>query len=203
MCPDRPSYYFYLIRHGESDLNGIEGRIGGQSPRAKLTERGRAQAEAARLKVTAVTDVCTSPINRAVETAEIIFPGKHLSKVQALAERFNGQYENCFRQDVFTPALELQKSQSQEYFHLGYGETQRQVERRISGFVEDAFLNRYDELEGDVHVALVSHRTAIKCLLHHILGFDTKFLERIEIGYASVSRVRFNNEGWHLLSING
>ena len=72
--PDKPVYYFTLLRHGES-VGNAQARWQGQSD-YPLTERGRAQARALaeRWESEAVRFdlVIASPLVRARETAEIV-----------------------------------------------------------------------------------------------------------------------------------
>lgn len=60
------------MRHGETDAN-VAGVVSGQTD-SKLTERGRAQARAARdpARALSISDIVASPLTRALETAEII-----------------------------------------------------------------------------------------------------------------------------------
>jgi len=69
-----------LVRHGESVWN-LEGRVQGQAPAPGLTDRGRAEAAAAALRLAAwrPTALWASDLRRAGETAEIL--GAHLGLV--------------------------------------------------------------------------------------------------------------------------
>ncbi len=42
----------------------------------------------------------------------------------------------------------------------------------------------------------------IKCLLHHIMGFDKHLTWKVTIDNTSVSRLHFGKDGWRILSIN-
>src|SRR5258708_2540115 len=63
-----------LIRHGESTWN-VEHRLPGQLPGIELTGAGRAQAQrlAKALSMLPLSTVISSPLARAVETAEYQF----------------------------------------------------------------------------------------------------------------------------------
>ena len=65
----------YFIRHGESEAN-LKGIFAGQKDHSALTEKGRQQAglEAEKIQQMHITPdvIITSPMKRALETAEII-----------------------------------------------------------------------------------------------------------------------------------
>lgn len=63
---------FYFLRHGETDWN-LQGRAQGQTD-VPLNENGRAQARAAQslTKDLPIKTICSSPLARALETAQII-----------------------------------------------------------------------------------------------------------------------------------
>jgi ribonuclease H / adenosylcobalamin/alpha-ribazole phosphatase len=79
---------FYLVRHGESAGNVNVGLRRSEDP--PLTERGRAQAAraAAALAPLRIHEVCSSPLRRARETAEVIAAaaGVALRVVEGFAE---------------------------------------------------------------------------------------------------------------------
>lgn len=103
---------FYIIRHGESEGNAsfeksqvMEPKIPGGS---SLTEKGRAQATQAAEKLRDVhfDEMFSSPLNRAIETAEILAAEKKLAiqTKENLKERvrgtLNGQSEAELRKTV-------------------------------------------------------------------------------------------------------
>src|SRR5437660_5328442 len=69
-----------LIRHGESTWN-VEHRLPGQLPGIELTEAGRAQAQrlARALSVLPLSSIISSPLARAVETAEYLVQGRAIA----------------------------------------------------------------------------------------------------------------------------
>lgn len=83
------------MRHGETDAN-VAGVVSGQTD-SKLTERGRAQARAARdpARALSISDIVASPLTRALETAEIIAAatGHHVRPIPGLRERNWGIFE--------------------------------------------------------------------------------------------------------------
>jgi broad specificity phosphatase PhoE len=65
--------HFYIFRHGECPLNK-SGYVQGQHFNGSLTEQGKLQAQqtAERLKNKPITLIVSSPLKRAVQTAQII-----------------------------------------------------------------------------------------------------------------------------------
>ena len=86
----------YLARHGQSEANVLR-EFSNRTTRHGLTELGRAQAEALaeRMSSLAVTAIYSSPILRAVQTAEIVGKrlGLHFEITPALSEFDVGVWE--------------------------------------------------------------------------------------------------------------
>ena len=83
----------YIMRHGKTELNrvkALQGRSDGP-----LNDEGIRQAElaAARLRGIAFSYVFSSPLIRAVRTAEIVAPGKEITIDHRLIEMDYGPYE--------------------------------------------------------------------------------------------------------------
>ena len=85
----------YYVRHGETDAN-VQGLMAGGDWDVPLNETGRAQAEEACKTLTdlSIETICTSPLLRARETADIINEGRQIptSIVPDLAEWKLGQW---------------------------------------------------------------------------------------------------------------
>lgn len=82
----------YVVRHGQTDWN-IEGRNQGHTD-IELNQTGIAQARelARKLEEIQFDLVISSPLKRALKTAEIIRPGSILCD-ERIKERFNGELE--------------------------------------------------------------------------------------------------------------
>ncbi len=94
---------FYFLRHGETDWN-LQGRAQGQTD-VPLNDRGRAQAHAAQslTKHLPITRICSSPLSRALETAEILQEalGCSLEVIEELRECSWGVCEGGSKGDWF------------------------------------------------------------------------------------------------------
>ena len=92
---------FYYLRHGETDWN-LQRRMQGRSD-VPLNETGIAQAHAAKSLLTGleIRTVCTSPLARARDTAEIVNQtlGCPVVTIDDLAECSFGDYEGEFYGD--------------------------------------------------------------------------------------------------------
>lgn len=87
------NYYIYLIRHGITQGN-LDGRYIGQT-NLSLCPEGRRQIEsyAADEVYPEVQKVYSSPLERCLETAEIIYPDNRLMIVDELSEMNFGDFE--------------------------------------------------------------------------------------------------------------
>ena len=77
--------HFYYMRHGLSDCN-IEFRLDHST--FGLNADGRKEVESKKEKIRGlnIQNVFSSPIPRAIETAEILFPDKNITIVDAISE---------------------------------------------------------------------------------------------------------------------
>ena len=84
------------------------------------------------------------------------------------------------------------------------GESQRMVERRAAAWIEDEILYNPAILKArmPLHIAVVTHGIVLKCLFHHIMGFDDRLIWRIRLDNCSLSRFLFKKEGWFPICIN-
>ncbi len=165
----------YFIRHGQSEFNAtFEGVIDPMIFDAPLTKLGLVQAKRARDDVLrlGITRVITSPLTRAIQTAETIFDGISPIEVQ------HGHHELLLHScDIGRHPIELKvdfpnlsfdhlpRSWWHENSDAALGIVKEPVElfqKRISKFVAD--LNKID----DETIAIVGHGNAFK----EIIGFE-------------------------------
>lgn len=91
-APQLPKRSICMIRHGETTANR-DGLVAGRWD-VPLTETGRAQARALQaVQWAQEVAIFASPMNRADETASLIFPGQAFQTIPELSERDWGIYE--------------------------------------------------------------------------------------------------------------
>ena len=150
-----------LVRHGESEWNRA-GRIQGQV-NSPLTDLGISQARAISDYLSGIflnqeLEIYSSPLKRAIQTAEIIAKGiDHLSSEVIIEERLNdfnlGEISGTFGWDkvaeIFPEQAQL-RLQDPMRFHPSGGESGAEFEARLRSLME--------ELMGDDKTKLfVSH----------------------------------------------
>jgi broad specificity phosphatase PhoE len=166
----------YLARHAESDWN-VENRFQGNVDRP-LTERGRAQARAlaAELAHVPLEGVYTSPLRRALETAEIVAADKGLRPIAVaeLSEIDVGGWAGLSRREV--------ESQFPEAFRrwVGGGEGWEDGESyaNMSARVLAAVI-RVAEEHPDTSVLVVSHGGPIRALHAAAAAMDVHAYRRL------------------------
>jgi probable phosphoglycerate mutase len=181
----------YLVRHGETDWNR-EKRWQGHHDRS-LSATGRAQASAAarRLRVERITQIHTSDLKRARETAQIIAGvcGVEFRADRALREVDVGNWAG------------LTHDEAKKRFPEGYarrraggtgwegGESYEQMGERVRAYVT----RLVDSSRGSERIALVCHSGVIRLLVVHALGLgetDRGHIGGNQHGALSVLRVR-------------
>ena len=137
-----------LVRHGESEWNRA-GRIQGQI-NSPLTDLGINQAKAIREYLSGILlnqqlEIYTSPLDRAIQTAEIIAQGiDHPSSKIIIEERLNdfnvGEISGTFGWDkvaeIFPEQAQL-RLQDPMRFHPSGGESGAEFEARLRSLLED------------------------------------------------------------------
>jgi len=189
---------FHLLRHGEPT---VFGRINGRLPGVGLSARGRAEiaAVAARLADEKIEALYSSPLQRTLETAEIVsdrlgLPTRHCEDVIELDfGQWTGLTPDAIRSDERWQAWSNHRSIA----IIPGGESWRQVQDRV--------VNALCELRR-VHpegaILIVSHGDVIRAALLFALGMPLDFYARIEVGLASVSTIRIDDGGVRVLALN-
>ena len=205
---------FYLIRHGQSESNAIPSHLFSNEYDSNLTPRGEEQARrlGERLAAERVTfdRVYSSSYRRAVQTARIMAeamgtPDIPIPAVFDLREHVAPDDWRGKRMDeIFPPAVVAYRDAKGHDFKAPGGESTREVERRVSAWLENEFIFNSELVSQPVSmtVAIVGHGTAMQCLMRHILGFDQRMIWRLGLDNCSISRFRFDSGGWSLISIN-
>jgi broad specificity phosphatase PhoE len=190
---------FLLLRHGETDAVGKS--IMGWAPGWHLNANGRRQVEAlaTRLARAQLRTVYTSPLERAVETAEAVARPHAIEprrdeefgefrmgdwqgiEIAKLDEREDWRRFNTFRAGTRAPHGELML------------ETQTRMVRRLQALAS--------EHAGET-VAIVSHADPLRALIVYYLGMPLDLMFRLEISPASLSVLELSDWNARFLCIN-
>ena len=180
-----------LVRHGESVANA-QGLLLGRTD-AELTETGRAQATAVpTLFERPVVEVRSSPLSRAVDTAELLGLGVPVAADERWIEVDYGEFECQPLGDI--PADVWRKWQRDRDFRPVDGETLAEVDARIAGACEELFAkDGSGARRPDGDVVIVSHVTPIKAAVAWALGTPDLYW-RLYLRTASVTRISWNRD---------
>jgi probable phosphoglycerate mutase len=182
-----------LIRHGESTWN-VEHRLPGQLPGIELTEAGRAQAQrlASALSVLPLSSIISSPLARAVETAEYLVQGRAITiqhepdLMDIELGHWSGQNRDAlFQSDPTWKAFVRDPTVAPVDV-----ETFPVLEQRVVTAV-DRWLKK--DATGPLP-AFVTHADVIKLLLAHYLGLEAGRARSLWIDNASVSVVALETD---------
>ncbi len=176
-----------LVRHGQTDWN-IERRVMGTKP-VPLNVLGRSQARqmAKGLKNVPIHAIYTSPLRRALQTAQLILKGRDsvpLVEEEGLNEINYGDWVGRLFSDV--PELST-------YFNkpttvtIPNGEALADVQRRAI-----AAIDKMREKHTEQRVLGISHADVIKLILIHYLRMTIDDMQKFRIDNGSLSVIRFD-----------
>jgi len=178
----------FLIRHGESETN-VSGHFpDDQLNSPHLTENGRRQAvEAAQMFTGISVDaIFSSPLPRALETAEIISKktGVKITVDDRLCEVELGSLKGRKTSEV----LAFDPNWFDEYFNDSskYGiEKYSRIQERMMSALQSA---RNSNLKSAI---FVSHLEPIRSLVSLAIGIDGRLVRRIKISNASITIFKY------------
>ena len=184
---------FLLIRHGENDWVK-NGKLAGRTPGVHLNEKGQAQAQrlAEELASTTIKAIYSSPLERAVETAEPLALAKGLEvRIHPdLNEIDFGRWTGKDLKDLRQGRRWKIVQGSPASFRFPGGEKFAEAQARIVNALM-ALSGEY--AENDV-VVCTAHSDLIRLAVAHFLGMALDNFQRIRIAPASVT-VLYLNEG--------
>jgi len=186
-----------LVRHGRTGFNASGRLVGRLDP--PLDEVGLTQAAAIGEALKGVDRVISSPLRRALETAEYI--GSPVEVDDRWIEVDYGAYDGV---ELGTPAAtELwERWRVDTAFVPPGGESLVQMGERVAEAVQELVKEA-----GETDIAVVSHVSPIKAAVSWVLHADAETAWRSHLDQASISRVavtprgavlRSFNETWHL-----
>ncbi len=186
-----------LIRHGQNDYVGR--RLAGRRPDVHLNQHGREQALALAevLCHAPIKAIYSSPLERAVETAQPLAQALNLP-VQVrpgLVEIDFGGWVGKTPKQMARMKLWPVVQKTPSLMRFPGGESFPEAQQRIAQDIEAIAL----ENQPDNLVALFSHSDAIKLAVAHFLGLALDNFQRLAVDTASISVVVIPQEGSPLL----
>jgi broad specificity phosphatase PhoE len=173
----------FLVRHGETEWT-LSGQHTSRTD-LPLTDHGREQAQAAARQLAGheFARVLSSPLQRAVETAQLAGFGDRVQLRDDLREWDYGEYEGLTTPQVRErdPGWSLWHSPSPG------GETPEQVAARVDRVIAEA-----RAAAGDV--AIFAHGHVLRVLAARWLEQDPRFGERLALQTATVSVLGYEHE---------
>ena len=174
-----------LIRHGENDFVGK--RLAGHLPGVHLNEKGRKQAEliADALKNAPVKAIYSSPLERAVETAQPLGAALNLpvNIHPGLIELDFGAWQGKTTRQMHRMKAWKTVMEKASEMRFPQGESYVEAQARL--------VNAIEEIKGASEkndlVACFSHCDSIRLLLTHYLNMPLDDFHRLNIDTASIS----------------
>ncbi len=178
-----------IARHGQT-LTNVDGRFCGHAE-TDLTDLGRAQAVAlaTRLSTIEIHAAYASDFSRAVETARLALGerGLDIAVNPALRELHYGEWELQKGAHVarrWPVEYKLMQSEDPAWCPPG-GETLAAVRERTFAALKQIAANHRNQT-----VLVISHGTAINCMLGEVLGTSMAHTFRFDVANCGLSEVR-------------
>lgn len=189
-----------LIRHAVNDYVKT-GRLAGWTPGVHLNEEGRAQADALaqRLDQTPLHALYSSPLDRAIETAEPLARAKGLAirVVDGIGEVQYGDWTGGELKELAKQELWRGVQHYPSVTRFPSGETMAEMQARAVAQVE-AICAAHPEAV----VAIVSHGDVIKSIIAHYVGLHLDLFQRLDIAPASLTWIHLGQGGPRLVVLN-
>lgn len=168
-----------LIRHGQTEWNREE-RFRGRAD-LDLTPLGVQQAEAMaqRLKSWDIAAIYSSPLLRAMRTAQPLGTalGLQVQTLEGLIDIDYGEWQglSLAEAEARDEVMYRQWLEHPELVHFPGGESLEQVQARAAAAVQEMAASHPDQT-----VTLVSHKVVCKVLVCHALGLDNSHFWRVD-----------------------
>jgi alpha-ribazole phosphatase/probable phosphoglycerate mutase len=182
----------FLIRHGEIPSNIVR-KYAGRSNEG-LTLKGISQAEqvADKLKTLGIHAIYSSPMRRAVQTAEIISRknGTDIYIERAFREMEMGPWEGLYEKDVaglYPVEWDIWQTMPAE-LKLGSRETLKELQDRVLKGIQK--INR--EADGR-SIVVITHVAIIRVLLLWNTKSSLNLYKTIHVPNAEIVKLRINN----------
>ncbi len=190
-----------LVRHGQTDWNVQEIFRGRADIDLNATGRKQAELLAQYLKDIKFEAILTSPLERALKTAQIIATGHYRTPVEPVMDLIDidfGEWQSMSLADVKEkyPELYARWMKEPQRAKMPGGESLADVRKRALKVVYDA-VTKY---EGTV--VLVSHRVVLKVIILGLLGLDNSHFRNIKLDACGVTIFNYEDERYILTGHN-
>lgn len=191
-----------LIRHGENDFVKT-GKLPGQSAGIHLNEKGQKQAQALgeALAQVPLKGVYSSPLERAMQTAEPIALSHRLTIQQerGLMDAHVGKWQGkSIKALRLTNAWKIVQH-SPSRFQFPDGESFMDLQTRIVSALEG--IVRKHKNPKDI-VAVIFHADPIKLAVSHFLGLPLDHFQRLSCDTGSLTALHVGAMGANLIKLN-
>jgi len=190
-----------LIRHGENDYVK-KSRLSGRMPGIHLNEKGRAQAQtlAEKLKSAPIKAVYSSPLERAIETAEPLANALGLEVISrpGLIETDIGEWQGKTIKGLSRLKIWRKVLSAPSLMRFPGGESFIETQYRICQEIE-WMRTQHDP---KVLIACFSHADPIKLAIAYYLGMPLDMFQRLGVSPASITALHLGEGESHLLTLN-
>lgn len=188
-----------LIRHAVTDQTGE--RLYGRSDGVRLSEQGRADAEALadRLRPVPIDGLYVSPMERCRDTADAIARGRRVRPrvVRDLNEVDYGDWTGRSFAVLRRTKMWRRVRSSPSSARFPGGESLLEVQRRVVRAIEE-IAGRH----GKGVAALVTHGDVVRLALAHFAGIHVDLFQRLEAFTASVTAIQVGDGVPRILRVN-
>jgi probable phosphomutase (TIGR03848 family) len=193
-----------LVRHGRTSAN-VEGILAGRLPGVLLDEVGERTVRdlAQRLREVPVKQVVTSPLERTVATADLLFGTRVVTDRDVrLVECDYGTWQGRALSELAKLDEWSTVQSAPDTFTFPEGEAMSAMADRAVSCIQE-WDQRVTAEYGDSAVwAAVSHGDVIKAIVAHALGTPLAKFQRIMVDPASVTVIRYGEHGSAVLKLN-
>jgi probable phosphoglycerate mutase len=173
-------------------------RLAGRMPQVHLNQKGRTQAEklAQRLQHLPIRSIYSSPLERAVETAQPLAStlGLPVKIAPGLLEVDYGGWQGRSYKQLRRLKLWKTVQDSPADVRFPQGETLEEVQKRVLDEIECILTEEV--------VACFTHGDVVRLAMDHYLGMTINSFQRLVIHPASVSAVHITPERPYVLCVN-
>jgi len=191
-----------LIRHGENDFVKT-GKLPGRLPGVHLNENGQKQAQALgeALKKVPIKALYSSPLERAIETAEPIAKARNLTIIQEpdLRDSDVGKWQGKSLKVLrHTNAWKIVQNAPSRFQFPG-GESFIDLQTRIANSLEN-MIRKHNKPKHII--AVVFHADPIKLAVSHFLGLPLDHFQRLSCDTGSLTVLHVSELGANLIKLN-